>query len=201
MRTFQILTALIVLLNSAIPVNGAELAPDWSLESADGEVIRLSEEVSNQTTVLLFWATWCPYCKALMPHLQSIRLEYGDDVRILAINFREKGDPVGFIREAGYDFTILPDGDDVATAYEVWGTPGLIVVDAEQRIRFDLRALPRIQPPAEIESASRSAQAAYLAPYWAAELRKAIDDIVATTMGKSQPASSNATTAITGEFD
>jgi thiol-disulfide isomerase/thioredoxin len=177
MRLLQIIIALLVLGHPAISVNGAELAPDWSLESADGEVIHLSEEVSNQTTVLLFWATWCPYCKALMPHLQSIRLEYGDDVRILAINFQEKGDPVGFIREAGYDFTILPDGDDVATAYEVWGTPGLIVVDAEQLIRFDLRALPRIEPPPEIKSAGRSVQAAYLAPYWAAELRKAIDAV------------------------
>ncbi|MCP5091039.1 MAG: redoxin domain-containing protein, partial [Gammaproteobacteria bacterium] len=28
----------------------------------------------QQPVILLFWATWCPYCKALMPHLQSIRL-------------------------------------------------------------------------------------------------------------------------------
>jgi thiol-disulfide isomerase/thioredoxin len=174
MRIFLIITAILLFGSPAITYS-AELAPDWSLESADGEIIRLSDEVSKQTTVLFFWATWCPYCKALMPHLQSIRLEYGDDVRILAINFREKGDPVGFIRDAGYDFTILPDGDEVAKAYEVWGTPGLIIVDAEQRIQFDLRLLPRLEIPTTTKPASHSSRAAYMAPYWAAELRKAID--------------------------
>jgi thiol-disulfide isomerase/thioredoxin len=77
-----------------------------------------------------------------MPHLQSIRLEHGDQVKILAINFVEKGDPVSFMKEQGYDFTVLPDGDDVASIYGVYGTPGVILVDQDQQIRFDLRHLP-----------------------------------------------------------
>ena len=64
----------------------AGMAPDWTLLSADGRTTRLSEEVRQQPVVLFFWATWCPYCKALMPHLQSIRLEYGDQVKVLKMN-------------------------------------------------------------------------------------------------------------------
>jgi hypothetical protein len=45
-----------------------------------------------------------------MPHLQSIRLEYGDAVEILAINIMEDGDPVRYIADAGYDFTLLLSG-------------------------------------------------------------------------------------------
>ena len=113
-----------------------------------------------------------------MPHLQSIRLEYGDDIKILAINFREDGDPVAFIENAGYDFTILPDGDAVAATYGIHGTPGIIIVDSRQRIRFDLRKLPK----PEIRSGgkpvtSHRKRAAYRAPYWAAEIRKSIDAI------------------------
>jgi hypothetical protein len=33
---------------------------------------------------VLFWATWCPYCKALMPHVQSNLDEYGKQVRVVA---------------------------------------------------------------------------------------------------------------------
>lgn len=175
MRSALYVTALFLLLAVSTVADSADIAPDWTLMSSTGETVRLSDEVQQQTTVLFFWATWCPYCKALMPHLQSMRLEYGDKVKILAINFRDDNDPVAFIENAGYDFTVLPDGDEVAEAYSVWGTPGVIIVDTDQQIRFDLRALPRQEPPSDGEKISHKKKAAYRAPYWAAEMRKGID--------------------------
>lgn len=157
---------------------GADLAPDWTLTSSEGEITRLSTEVQEQPVILFFWATWCPYCKALMPHLQSIQLEYGDAIKILAINFREDGDPVGFIEEKGYDFTVLPDGDEVAAAYNVYGTPGIIIVDGDQKIAFDLRYLPPRDPPNTGDKISHSKRAAYRAPYWAAAIRINIDTVL-----------------------
>ena len=157
---------------------GAELAPDWRLATADGGSIRLSQEVKEQPVVLLFWATWCPYCKALMPHMQSMKLEYGDKIRILAIQIKDKKDPVPFIDDAGYDFTVFPHGDDVAELYEIYATPGVIVVDGDQLMQFDLRAVPRPEIPATEEKPSHGKKAAYLAPYWAAELRKALDIVL-----------------------
>lgn len=161
--------------------SATELAPDWEMLSADGQKIRLSDEVEKQPVVLLFWASWCPYCKALMPHLQSIRLEYGDAVEILAISFRDKGDPVGFIRERGYEFVALPEGDAIAKMYEVHGTPGLFVIDGNRRITFDLLDLPSITRPTSGEKLSNSQKAAYLAPYWAAAIRENIDSVLDAT--------------------
>lgn len=179
MRLATLTAAFIVVLSAnATNAIAAEVAPDWSLLSSTGETIVLSEEVEQQTTVLFFWATWCPYCKALMPHLQSIRLEHGENVKILAINFREDDDPVAFIEDAGYDFTVLPSGDEVAATYGVHGTPGVIIVDDRQQIRFDLRKLPKQDPPSNgKEATSHRKKAAYRAPYWAAEIRKSIDAI------------------------
>jgi cytochrome c biogenesis protein CcmG/thiol:disulfide interchange protein DsbE len=173
-----VIAVLILLLPALATAEGARVAPDWMLVSAQGETVRLSETVKEQPVVLLFWASWCPYCKALMPHLHSLRLEHGDDIVILAINFREDGDPVEFVRNAGYDFTVLPDGDDVAAEYDIYGTPGLLIVDKAQNIRFDLRALPRREPPFSEESSSHKSVAAYRAPYWAAEIRKSIDEVL-----------------------
>ena len=155
-----------------------EIAPDWSLVTPGGATVTLSEEVQEQTTVLLFWATWCPYCRALMPHLQSMRLEYGEQIKILAINVFEDGDPVEFVEIAGYDFTLLLEGDDVAEDYGVSGTPGLFIVDRKRLIRFDLASVPRIDPPDTGEEASNRRKAAYRAPYWAAEIRKRIDAVL-----------------------
>lgn len=183
MRLLITILAIGFLAPSAVLAQNANTAPDWSLLSAQGEKIRLADEVQQQPVILLFWATWCPYCKALMPHLQSMHFEYGDKVKILAINFVEKGDPVEFIRNAGYDFTVLPDGDAVAAAYDVYGTPGVIIVDQEQIIRFDLRTLPgRAMPPSD-KPASHGKKAAYQAPYWAAAIRMSVDQV----LGESTP--------------
>ena len=111
------------------------LAPDWELGSIEGTTVRLSDEVREQPVVLLFWASWCPYCKALMPHLQSLQLEHADDIKILAIDFADKdGDAVAYMKDAGYDFTVLLDGDAVASAYRIYGTPGVQVIDQMRQV-------------------------------------------------------------------
>ncbi len=176
MRFITIAAVLLILVPA--PSAGTELVPDWRLATADGGSVRLSQEVKEQPVILFFWATWCPYCKALMPHLQSIKLELGDDIEILAINFRDKGDPVAFVEAAGYDFTVLPGGDAVAELYGIHGTPGVMIVDSDQVLRFDLRALPQRDIPSSGEELSHSKKAAYRAPYWAAEIRRALDSVL-----------------------
>ena len=176
MRLTPLLTAFGLLLGGNIAADEARVAPDWTLQSASGETVTLSEVAATQPVILLFWATWCPYCKALLPHIQSIRLEYGDQIRVLAVHFRDdKGDPVAFIESAGYDFTLLPDGDEVAELNGVWGTPGLMIIDHHRTVRYDLYTLPKLDLSAARESSAHGKRAAYLAPYWAAELRKSLD--------------------------
>jgi cytochrome c biogenesis protein CcmG/thiol:disulfide interchange protein DsbE len=173
----------LVLIMSSIPVaRGAvgDTSPDWTLETPDGTPVQLDAEVKRQATVLFFWATWCPYCKSLMTHLQSIRLEYGDNVRILAINILEDGDPEAAIRDTGFDFTLLPYGDIVAEQYGIFGVPALLILDKDRVIRFDLSAVHRLEPPSRGEPATNSRKAAYRAPHWAAEIRKSLDAVINT---------------------
>ncbi len=182
MRNSVIVCLLIIVFSQYASAADSFVAPDWTLVAADGQAINLNDESQKQTTVLFFWATWCPYCKALMPHLQSVVLEYGDKVKVLAINIMEDGDPVEFIENAGYDFTLLLNGDDVASTYRVTGTPGVFVVDQNRVIRFDLRRLPIIEPPWTGKPASNRRRAAYRAPYWAAVIRRSIDAVIEDRM-------------------
>jgi len=176
MRLKLLLTALGLFLGNNVAAEEVRVAPDWTLQSASGESVTLSKVAAEQPVIVLFWATWCPYCKALMPHIQSLRLEYGDEIRVLAIHFRDdKGDPVAYMEKAGYDFTLLPDGEEVAKLNEVWGTPALMIIDRDRVIRYDLYTLPKLDLSAAGKSPAHSKRAAYLAPYWAAELRKSLD--------------------------
>jgi cytochrome c biogenesis protein CcmG/thiol:disulfide interchange protein DsbE len=169
------IVALSLLIGPQASAADQSIAPDWSLKTPDGATVQLSTEAKQQTTVLFFWATWCPYCKALMPQLQSMRIEYGDDIKILAINVFDDGDPAEFLRREGYDFTLLLDGNEVANTYNLFGTPGVLVVGRDREIFFDLQQLPPPVKRMSSEQASNSKKAAYLAPYWAAAIRQAID--------------------------
>jgi len=75
MRLKLLLTAFSLFLGGNIAAAEVPIAPDWTLTSESGETVTLSEVAAEQPVILLFWATWCPYCKSLMPHIQSVRLE------------------------------------------------------------------------------------------------------------------------------
>ena len=153
------------------------IAPNWTLHTPAGQSVELAKTSHDKPQIILFWATWCPYCKALMPHIQSIQMEYGGAIGVLAVNIKEDGDPVEYLEKGSYDFTLLLDGDAVADEYEIIGTPGIILVDTTQKIRFDLRNLPRPELDTDGKELSHRQAAQRLAPYWAAELRKALDRI------------------------
>jgi thiol-disulfide isomerase/thioredoxin len=153
--------------------------PGFSLPRADGTEFRYPDDLAGPT-IILFWATWCPYCKALMPHLQSILDEYPGQVSVLALSIRDDGDPAATLAEYGFDFSLFTAADAVAEAWGVKGTPGLFLVDADGRVVFDRMRLP---PAAERATAQPEAsmkhyqKAARNAPYWAARLRIALDQL------------------------
>ena len=171
-------TLLACLLLTLPMLAAAEQAPEFELESAAGETIALPRQHQG-ADLYFFWATWCPYCKRLIPHLQSIVDEYGDEVRVYAISIREDGDPVAYVDKRGLEFTVLPEGGDpVAERYGVKGTPGLFIVDGDKRIRFDLSEL---MAPADkaLEGLGHGQRATRIAPWWAARIRGAIDAVLA----------------------
>ena len=77
-------------------------SPAVNLADSDGQNLRYPDDLDGPA-IVLFWASWCPYCKALMPHLQSIVDEYDGEIEILALNFRDDDDPREYISERGFD--------------------------------------------------------------------------------------------------
>jgi cytochrome c biogenesis protein CcmG/thiol:disulfide interchange protein DsbE len=121
----------------ALPPWYGDAAPNWILSDPSGKKIELARDAKDQTVVLLFWATWCPYCRKLMPHLQAVADEFeGEPVRFYALNIWEDADPVAHLKQRGFSFELLLDAEPVAEAYGVKGTPGLFVLDRQHIIRY-----------------------------------------------------------------
>ena len=138
-------------------------APAWTMETDDGTEVSFPEDAQGDASILLFWATWCPYCKAVMPYLDKIVDDYAEHgVRVFAIDFKDDGDPVAMIDELGYDFVVLPLGDLVADDYGVWSAPGILVVDGDGMVVYR-RGHTRAPPGTKI------------AEFWDSEVRAALD--------------------------
>jgi thiol-disulfide isomerase/thioredoxin len=164
------------------PLHAAD-APNWSLTNADGELVTFDDVRREGPSIVLFWATWCPYCKALMPHLQSMLEEYrGGDrpLKVYAISYREDGDPLRYLERQGYSFVAFPEGGEVPAAYDVAGTPGLFVVNEAGRITLNLyQVTSAMRSDGAWASLSNREKAARRAPYWAARIREALDALYA----------------------
>lgn len=153
-------------------------APEINLQDARGNEVHLPRKGDHLgADIYLFWATWCPYCKALMPHLQSLIDEHDEQVRVYAINIKEDGDPMAYLREQGYNFILLPEADEAATAYGVKTTPGVFVINRNGEIYFDLNDLITTDSAA-FKALNNRQKAARRAPWWAAEIRQAVDDVL-----------------------
>lgn len=159
------------------PNTAFESAPAFQLNTPDGQPVSLPGASEQGVDVYLFWATWCPYCTQLMPHLQSMKDEYGDNLNIYAINISENGNPVEYLESNGYDFVLLLEGDDIAKQYDVEGTPGLILVDQNGQYRFNMATLlaPAYKALDGLKHGQRSKR---IAPWWAAQIRNEIQIIL-----------------------
>lgn len=165
----------VVLLMSGL--SQAEAPEAFTLESLDGQSYTLPQEQEG-VGIYLFWASWCPYCQALMPHIQSIRDQYGDAVSVYALNFRDEEDPAELLERHGFDFVVFPDADPVAEQWGVHGTPGLFIVDADGEVRFNLYEIEVDDPPGYDEM-SHGQKASRRAPLWAARIREVLAEVMA----------------------
>lgn len=116
----------------SVSIEPGEAAPDFELETLDGEVIRLSD-LQGEKVMLNFWASWCPPCKEEMPEIQKFYETYQDEINIIAVNFNEKDEKViEFLDEFGYTFPIPLDSEgDVGSEYGVLTLPTTYFINSE----------------------------------------------------------------------
>ena len=120
-------------------VEQGDAAPQWSSADFSGRLVQFPDESAGKPAVVLFWATWCPYCKAFMPYLEQIQADYAQaGVSIVGINAKERGrgDAEAYVASLGFPIIGIPDGDSIAETYDVQFIPGLFVVDGNGIIAY-----------------------------------------------------------------
>jgi peroxiredoxin len=119
-------------------------APDFELTTLAGEKVRLSD-YKGQKVILNFWATWCPPCKAEMPHMQKYYEKNADkeNVEILAVNLTSMDEGRNAVQEFvdGYELTFpIPmdvDGD-IGEEYRAFTIPTTYMIDTNGQIQHKI---------------------------------------------------------------
>jgi thiol-disulfide isomerase/thioredoxin len=150
----------------ALAVEAGDAAPAWVGSDVRGDAVSFPEISRGNPAVVVFWATWCPYCKAFMPYLDKVQSDYAaDGVQIIAINAKERGigDPVAYLDSLAFPVLGILEGDDIADAYDIQFIPGLMVVDGNGVVSY--RRASTDLPPGKT-----------LSEFWDTEVREALDD-------------------------
>lgn len=125
-------------LSSVSAATAQQRAIAWQGKGAHGQIIHFDPQHLKRPALLLFWATWCPYCEALMPYLQHVYDAAGPKhLDVYAIDIKdEDGHPLATLHKRKLTFTLVRDGDAIADKYGVVGTPGLFLVDTQGNIVY-----------------------------------------------------------------
>ncbi len=111
---------------------------DW----IQGGPVKLSDGLGKNVYIVEFWATWCPPCRASIPHLNELYQKYKDrGLQVVAITQEDPDSVASFVKNQGDKMTypVAIDGDGkMADAYMLAfgenGIPHAFVIDTKGKI-------------------------------------------------------------------
>lgn len=123
-----------------IGLEKGNLAPNFELTDMEGNPVKLSD-YRGKAVLLNFWASWCPPCRAEMPHMEKLYNKYKDEnFDVLAVNLtnteKNSGDAEIFVKELGLTFKIPMDVKGaVGSDYNIMAYPTSYFIDSDGVIR------------------------------------------------------------------
>ena len=111
-------------------------APDFTLQDMNGKDVAL-KDLRGKVVVLDLWATWCPPCRASLPHLDKLHEALKDKgVKVYAMNVQEdKADVEQFIKNTGLKTPVILDSNGaVSQKYKVTGIPQTVIIGKDGKV-------------------------------------------------------------------
>ncbi len=132
--------------------NGNEAVPRETLSAEAVFGLTLSDENGNprtladykgKNTVILAWATWCPYCARELKELARVKDEYNEKIEVIAVNRGEAQEAIRSYFEKntvhpGVQYLSDPD-DSFFKTIGGFSMPETLFIDKNGDIKFHKR--------------------------------------------------------------
>lgn len=109
---------------------------DFTLPALSGQPLRLGD-YRGRIVLVIFWASWCPYCRATLPTLERLHRRYwARGVAVVGITLdRDARAAAAEARREGLTFPIGLDTQQAVTrSWQVYGTPTTFLIDPAGRL-------------------------------------------------------------------
>ncbi len=117
--------------------NGRKGAPDFALQDANGDSVKLSS-LRGKVVLLNFWATWCGPCQMEIPWFVGFEQQYrSKGLEVVGVSMDEDGWKVikPYLKSHNVNYRVLLGNDAVTQLYGgVDSLPTTFLVDREGRI-------------------------------------------------------------------
>lgn len=141
-QTFILLVTAVLLMVPAMAgaLETGTQAPDFKLKSLKGEDVSL-KDFGGRLVLLKLATTWCPTCKELSGEINKVG-EFLKEKNVVVLDVFVQDSPEMVEKYLGDDvpamsFYALLDDGQVYDAYNVYLIPRLLLIDAEQVVRFE----------------------------------------------------------------
>jgi thiol-disulfide isomerase/thioredoxin len=114
------------------------VAPNWELQSLEGEKISLNH-LRGQLVLVDFFYKSCYPCMLAIPGLQSLHEKYKNEgLKIIGIDIHDTKDSgiAGFLSKRGVTYPVVLGGKDASEQYHVSGLPTIYLIDKVGKIIF-----------------------------------------------------------------
>lgn len=114
----------------AIPQKG-EPAPPFKAVTTSGQQVTLNN-YKGRVLVLDFFASWCPPCRASIPHLVNLNRKYGKQgLQILGMSVDEDGEAAvrKFVAEKGINYPVAVVDSEIQGDYGIRSIPTMYLVN------------------------------------------------------------------------
>jgi peroxiredoxin len=128
-------------------ISGASTGPaaDFTLPDLDGRPVALGPFLGKTPVLLVFWATWCPECKAAIPEINALTTgPLAEKLQIFGLDFRESREKVALaVKSRGIRYPVLLDErGQAARAYGIVGIPTYVLIDRRGNVAYREHVLP-----------------------------------------------------------
>ncbi|QDH80955.1 TlpA family protein disulfide reductase [Echinicola soli] len=113
---------------------------DYSVKFTDlnGNLVDM-QDFKNRTVFINLWATWCPPCRAEMPHIASLyeKLKDEKDIAFLMVSLdNEVEKPQKYIKEQGFTFPVVHASYGLNASLKHSSIPTTLVIGPDGKILF-----------------------------------------------------------------
>ena len=114
---------------------------DFTLPDLDGKPVSLSS-FQGKVVIVDVWGTWCPPCRAEVPHFVELQKTYGKQgLQIVGINYERSADPIpgikSFAKEHGINYPLVIGNEATQNKIpEFQAFPTTLFIDRKGEVRL-----------------------------------------------------------------